>query len=164
MNFESGADGAQQPELAQQSGGLRAGLASELIDNIVQVKANSRLLDSDEARNLGFAIALRQCPDAVPFTWRETRAFIDSIGNAIQRVAGNSHEAMSDGQQVTFDARQKSGEYIGFAVAGPNQYGNLSLRQVQGHDEQCRYPHAMDELGDLGLLAGGAIKLVPVIQ
>ena len=84
LNFGSGADWAQQPELAQQSGGLRAGLASELIDDIVQVKANGRLLDSDEVRNLGFAIALRQCPDAVPFTWCETRAFIDSIGNVIQ--------------------------------------------------------------------------------
>ena len=84
LNFGSGADWAQQPELAQQSGGLSAGLASELVDDIVQVKANGRLLDSDNVRNLGFAIALRQCPDAVPFTWCETRAFIDSIGNAIQ--------------------------------------------------------------------------------
>ena len=81
---ESGADGAQQPELAQQSGGLRAGFAAELIDDIVQVKANGRLLDSDNVRNLGFAIALRQCPDAVPFTWCETRAFIDSIGSATE--------------------------------------------------------------------------------
>jgi hypothetical protein len=164
LNFGSGADWAQQPKLAQQSGGLRAGLAPELIDDIVQVKANGRLLDSDKVRNLGFAIALRQCPDAVPFTWCETRAFIGSIGIAIQCVAGNSHEPMSDGKQVSFDARENSGEFIDFAVAGPNYDGNLSLRQVQGHDEQCRYPHAMDELGDLGLFAGGAIKLVPVIQ
>ena len=80
----SGADWAQQPKLAQQSGGLRAGLASELIDDIVQMKSNGRLLDSDKVRNLGFAIALRQCPNAVPFTWCETRAFIGSIGIAIQ--------------------------------------------------------------------------------
>ncbi len=163
-NVGSGADWAQQPKLAQQSGGLRTGLASELIDDIVQVKANGRLLDSDEVRNLGFAIALRQCPDAVPFAWCETRAFIGSIGIAIQRVAGNSHEPMSDGKQVSFDARENSGEFIDFAVAAPNDDGNLSLRQMQGHDEQCRYPHTMDELGDLGLLAGGAVKLVPVIQ
>jgi hypothetical protein len=84
LSFGSGADWTQQPKLAQQCGSLRAGLASELIDDIVEVKANGRFLDSDEVRNLGFAIALRQCPDAVPFTWCETRAFIGTIGIAIQ--------------------------------------------------------------------------------
>src|SRR5260370_1993943 len=95
LNVASGADRAQQPKLAQQGGGLRAGLASELIDDIVQVKANGRLLDSDKVRNLGFAIALRHCPDAVPFTWCETRAFIVSITIPIQSLPAHSHKPLS---------------------------------------------------------------------
>jgi len=85
----SGADWAQQPKLPQQSGGLRAGLASELIENVVQVKANGRLLDADNVRNLGLA----SLPAGV-----NVGVFVKKAGGDVQVGAGTTPSALFPGQ------------------------------------------------------------------
>src|ERR1700761_8901503 len=96
----SAADRPEQPQLREQGDRLRARLAAELLDDIVEVEADGDLLDADQLGDLGLAIALGERACAIPFARREARALVGRVLRAAaQEMDGDAHEVIADREQ-----------------------------------------------------------------
>src|SRR5580658_2098741 len=118
---------------------MRAILAAQFVDDIVEVESNSRFRDTRDLGYFSFSIALGQRAQAIPLPRRQLCAFLHGRLWLANLAVVDPHEVVADCEQVARYRAEQCPQLTRVATAGPCQYCDLSFGEVQGHAQQRGY-------------------------